>query len=73
MKEAFHIQRNLSQMVVQIPSSADISTVAGVDIVVCAKENKLICGIILFSYPEIKEVERVWTVSDEVFPYVPGL
>ena len=29
--------------------------------------------MIVFSYPGLEEVERVHTVSDEKFPYIPGL
>ena len=71
--EAFRIQKELSQRVVQTPVPKPISTIAGADIAICVKERKLVCGIILFSYPELEEIERVWTVSDEVFPYVSGL
>ena len=71
--EAFRIQKELSQRVVQTPAPKPISTIAGADIAICVKERKLVCGIILFSYPDLEEIERVWTVSDEVFPYIPGL
>jgi deoxyribonuclease V len=27
----------------------------------------------MFSYPDLNEIERVYTVSDEKFPYIPGL
>jgi len=50
-----------------------LETVAGADLSVIKSENKLVCGIILFSYPELTEIERVYTVSDERFPYIPGL
>lgn len=73
VKEAFRIQKELSQRVVQTPDPKPIHTIAGADIAICAKEKKLVCGIILFSYPDLEEIERVWTVSDEVFPYIPGL
>ncbi len=73
VKEAFRIQKELSRRVVQTPESKPIRTIAGADIAICVKEKKLVCGMILFSYPELEEIERVWTVSDEVFPYVPGL
>ena len=73
IKEAFRIQKELSQRVVRTAEAKRISTIAGADIAICVKEKKLVCGIILFSYPELEEIERVWTVSDEVFPYVPGL
>ena len=73
IREAFRIQEELSQRVVRTAEAKRISTIAGADIAICIKEKKLVCGIILFSYPDLEEIERVWTVSDEVFPYVPGL
>ncbi len=73
VKEAFRIQKELSQRVEKTPDPKPIHTIAGADIAICVKEKKLVCGIILFSYPELEEIERVWTVSDEVFPYIPGL
>jgi len=30
-------------------------------------------GIIVFRYPELDEVERVWAAAEAGFPYVPGL
>ena len=72
-KEAFRIQKELSRRVVRTPDPKPIHTIAVADIAICVKEKKLVCGMILFSYPELEEIERVWTVSDEVFPYVPGL
>ena len=73
VREAFRIQKELSQRVVQTPDPKPINTIAGADIAICVKEKKLVCGMILFSYPELEEIERVWTVSNEVFPYIPGL
>ncbi len=73
VKEAFRIQEELSLRVIRTPDPKPISTIAGADISICVKEKKLVCGIILFSYPDLEEIERVWTVSDEMFPYVPGL
>ena len=73
VREAFRIQKELSQRVEKTPDPKPIHTIAGADIAICVKEKKLVCGIILFSYPELEEIERVWTVSDEVFPYIPGL
>ena len=73
IKEAFRIQKELSRRVLQTPDPKRIHTIAGADIAICVKEKKLVCGMILFSYPELEEIERVWTVSDEVFSYIPGL
>ena len=73
VEEAFRIQKELSRRVVRTANPKSVHTIAGADIAICVKEKKLVCGVILFSYPELEEIERVWTVSDEVFPYVPGL
>ena len=73
VKEALRIQKELSLRVIKTSGAQTIRTIAGADIAICVKEKKLVCGIILFSYPDLEEIERVWTVSDEVFPYIPGL
>ena len=73
VKEAFRIQKELSLKVVKTSGTKRVRTIAGADIAVCVKEKKLVCGMILFSYPDLEEIERVWTLSDEAFPYVPGL
>jgi len=73
VREAFRIQNELSRRVIRTTDPKSVHTIAGADIAICVRKKKLVCGIILFSYPELEEIERVWTVSDEVFPYVPGL
>ncbi len=70
---AFDVQRELSKKVIKERQFGELKTVAGADLSILTSENKLICGIILFSYPDLAEIERVYTVSDERFPYIPGL
>ncbi len=70
---AFDVQRELSKIVIRERQFGELKTVAGADLSILTSENKLICGIILFSYPDLAEIERVYTVSDERFPYIPGL
>ena len=71
-KEAFRIQKELSKMV-KHERPGPIRAVAGADISILVGRKKLVCGVIVFSWPELEEIERAWTVSDEVFPYIPGL
>ena len=73
VSRAFDVQKELSKRVIRERQSGELKTVAGADISVLKNEKKLICGIILFSYPDLTEIERVYTVSDEKFPYIPGL
>jgi len=35
--------------------------------------NRAIGGVVLYSYPELKEIERAYAVEPLRFPYVPGL
>ena len=70
---AFDIQKELSKKVISKREFGELKTVAGADLSVLTDENKLICGIIMFSYPDLSEIERVYSVSDEKFPYIPGL
>lgn len=70
---AFDIQKELSKKVISKREFGELKTVAGADLSVLTDENKLICGIIMFSYPDLAEIERVYSVSDEKFPYIPGL
>lgn len=73
VKEAFSIQKTLSTNVSLKDGFNSINRVAGIDLSILKQEKNLICGIILFKFPELTEIERVFSVSDEKFPYVPGL
>ena len=71
-KEAFRIQGELAKTV-KHERPGPIRAVAGADISILVRQKKLVCGVMVFSWPDLEEIERAWTVSDEVFPYIPGL
>lgn len=71
--KAFDFQRRLKGCIVRERSFGEIKTVAGADISILKSEKKLVCGIIVFSYPDMTEIERTYSVVDEMFPYIPGL
>ncbi len=73
IKEAFRIQREMCKRVVRKNSYDRIRTVAGADLAILKRQKKLLCGIIVFSYPDMKAIEKTYSVADEKFPYVPGL
>lgn len=72
-REAFRLQKKLSRMVESSSLPRRVRTIAGADIAILKEEKKLVCGVIVFSYPGLEETERAWAVSDEKFPYIPGL
>lgn len=73
VQEAYQIQKVLKEKVVSTKEFDEVRTIGGADLAVLKGESKLLCGIIIFSYPEMEEIERVSTIVEEKFPYIPGL
>ena len=72
-KEAVNLQKELRNKVIKSNKFKQVKTVAGADIAILKSEKKLVCGIIVFSYPDLRIVERNREIVDETFPYVPTL
>lgn len=70
---ALDFQKRLRRSIIGERSFGELRTVAGADISILKSENKLICGIIVFSYPDMTEIERAYSEVEENFPYIPGL
>ncbi len=73
VKEAFELQRDLSSRVVKKNGFKRIKMIAGADLAILTKDKKLVCGIIVFNYPDLEIIERAWSITEESFPYIPGL
>lgn len=73
VKEAFAIQRALKDRVILEKRFHSLKLIAGADLAILKERKQLVCGIIVFSFPELKVVERVSAVVEEKFPYIPGL
>ena len=72
-EEAEAIQKELQKRVITQNGFKEIKRVAGIDLAPIQGEERLVCGIIVFSFPELEELERVSARVDEQFPYIPGL
>jgi deoxyribonuclease V len=72
-KEAVGLQRKLSKQVVPANDFGEIRFVAGADIALDPNTNTGYAGIIVYSFPELEEVERRSAKGKLRFPYVPGL
>jgi deoxyribonuclease V len=72
-EEALTIQRNLQKMVKTQNGFKEIHTIAGVDLAQIPGGKQLICGIIVYAYPELIEIERSHDIVKVAFPYIPGL
>jgi deoxyribonuclease V len=75
--QARRIQEELRERVFAEPPSAlpmeRIRCVAGADVALDLYARKAIAGVVVYSFPELKELERVSAARPLRFPYVPGL
>ena len=69
--EARRLQQQIRPMVIRRDRLGPLLRVAGADIAL--REKIGYAAVIVYSFPDLQEVERAW-ISDELkFPYVPGL
>jgi deoxyribonuclease V len=69
--EARQAQAEIPPRVVRRDRLGRVRTVAGADIAL--HENTGHAAVILYSFPDLAEIERVSSVGELRFPYVPGL
>ena len=72
-REAARIQLRLRDRVELKDRLPRIETVAGADVALDLKRKRAIAGVIVYRFPEMVEIERVWAERALTFPYVPGL
>ena len=72
-REAVRIQLRLRERVELQDRLPRIATVAGTDVALDLGRGRAIAGVIVYRFPEMEEIERVWAERRLTFPYVPGL
>lgn len=70
-KKAVELQKELSQRLIIQDLFGEIKTIAGADMAFSKDDKTGFAGIIVYSYPELKEIERVSATEKLQFPYVP--
>lgn len=70
-KEAVALQRELAAKLVKENRVGEVKTVAGLD--ASYKEGQAVAVAVLFSYPELEQLEHVTLRRPIAFPYIPGL
>ncbi|HWQ03059.1 MAG TPA: deoxyribonuclease V [Candidatus Nitrosotenuis sp.] len=71
--EARAIQENLRAQVELLDRLPRLRRVAGCDVAFDLPRDRAFAGVIVYSFPEMRELERVWAAAPLEFPYVPGL
>ena len=70
-REARLLQEQISPMVIRRDQMGPLRMVAGADIAL--REKTGYAAFIVYSFPELEEVERAWSTGELELPYVPGL
>lgn len=70
---ARQIQMELRRRVIRTDRLPRVRRVAGADVAFDLARGRAFAGVILYSFPELRELERVWAERRLEFPYVPGL
>ena len=70
-QEAIKIQKDLKSKISLKKSFSKIDKIAGAD--VSYYQNKMIAGVIIFEFPNLKVMESQFFISPVNFPYIPGL
>jgi len=69
---ARQIQMELRRRVIRADRLPAVRRVAGADVAFDLRRGRAIAGVILYSFPELRELERVWVERRLEFPYVPA-
>jgi deoxyribonuclease V len=72
-REAARIQLRLRERFEPVDRLPTVEYVAGADVALDLQRQVAVAGVIVYKFPEIIEVERVWAQRPLTFPYVPGL
>lgn len=72
-REAARIQLRLRSKLELTDHLPAVRLVAGADLAFDLDGNRAIAGVVVYTFPEMQEIERAWGESRITFPYVPGL
>ncbi len=72
-KKAIALQRTLASRVVHEDDLGPVRTLAAADLALDNRRKIGWAGVIVFEFPSLKEIERVYAEGPLQFPYVPGL
>lgn len=72
-REAAQIQLRLRERFEPADRFGEIRRVAGADVALDLRRKIAIAGVVVYSFPDMAELERVWARRRLTFPYVPGL
>lgn len=72
-REAMRWQERMRDRVVEKDDFGAIRSVAGADMAFDPVTQMAVAGVVVYRFPSLEEIERVWASRKLRFPYVPGL
>jgi deoxyribonuclease V len=72
-REAARIQLQFRPKIELADRLPVVRRVAGADLAFDLDRDRAIAGVVVYAFPKMKEIERVWGEGRIAFPYVPGL
>ncbi len=71
--EAIEVQKRLASQVSRKRDFGGVAFIAGADIAVDRDSGEGIAAVIVYSFPDLREVERASVRAPLAYPYIPGL
>jgi len=71
--QARRIQLSLRDRVEPRDRLGKLRRIAGADVALDLVRGRAIAGVVIYRFPSLEEVERVWAERPLKFPYIPGL
>ena len=71
--EGKKIQEDLRERVVLYDDFPQVELIAGADMSIDKKSNRGFAGVIVYTFPDLDEVERRHAHCKLTMPYIPGL
>ena len=71
--DAITIQKEFAELVQIIPNFDDITLIAAVDVAYGHNADIIYASAVVFTFPDVEEVDRRFHYAEVQFPYSPGL
>ena len=71
--EAIKLQKKLADQLILKDDFREIRQIAGADLALSSSKEEGVAGVIVYEYPSLQEIERVYAIGPLSFPYIPGL
>lgn len=73
IEAAIQLQKELQRQLILEDDFKKLEIIAGADLAFTQDQQQAIAGVVVYTYPDLVEIERTYALHPVEFPYVPGL